>query len=901
MQEMVREASEMEEPILFGQWLRKRRRGLDLTQAELARRAGCAPITIKKLESNQLRPSKDLAGAVIRQLGVGPADVDALVRFARGGPDPGSTPRVSPSGNLPIERTSFIGRERQVAEVCLAIQEHRLVTLVAPGGAGKTRLALEAAEAMLDQFPDGAWFVDLEPISDPALISQAVARVFRLSDGPGRRSFESLSEYLAGRCLLLVLDKCEHLLDDCSHFTDAILRAAAHVKVLATSREALHLPEELVYRVPSLNAPDIHHLPAFEQLTQFESMRLFIERAVLATSSFTVTNENAPAMAEICQRLDGIPLAIELAAARVNSLPVEAISTRLEDRFRLISGGSRNALPQQQILRATIDWSYAMLSPAEKSLLQRLSVFRGGWTADTAEMTYRGGDDAGGDVASLLPKLVNRAMISVDDRARYRMTETVRQYAAEKLMDSEQAGEARDCHLKAILALAEEAEPEIRGGNQILWLDRLDAEVDNLWVAIQWAQERDSESFLRLASALWLFCQIRLGGAEQRDWLFRALILTRHLRSLPRARALARAAYLVRSTSGPEHDDSYAQQAYKLGAELHDQLSTAMALSEIGLSKLHREPDTALTNLQEALGLAKELGEQWLMTEILGDLGWAAQLRNDLDAAQSFFHKAIQQTEISEDRRAAAFCMSTLAFLHLAQGDSSQAERLLQQAWTLTMQLGDKANMLTCRMQGIRLEIFRENYLLAEQLLEDASHRGSASGANRDISSCLMYSALLDCAQGNYSRSAESCQTALKLAQQGGSSFQVSSIFIVLADASRGMGRYDHALDAYRQALMLAQQEGFSELYCPSLQGLACLALVQGQAERAVRLFAGRARLREAVFAEDFFPFMVRERERLMAEARGQLGEKRFKAVWAAAQAMSQAEMLAYALIRPEA
>ncbi len=887
----------MEEPILFGQWLRKRRRELDLTQAELAGRAGCARITIKKLEANQLRPSKELAGAVIRQLGVTSGDVDGFVRFARGGPEPDSRSHVRPSGNLPMERTSFIGRERQVADVCRAIQEQRLVTLVAAGGAGKTRLALEAAEEMLHQFPDGAWFVDLEPISDPALISQAVARVFGLSDGPGRRSFEGLSEYVAGRCLLLILDKCEHLLDDCSQFVNAILRAAPHLKVLATSREALNLPDEHVYRVPSLDAPDVHHLPAFEQLTQFESMRLFIERAVLATPSFAVTNENAPAMAQICQRLDGLPLAIELAAARVNSLPVEAISTRLDDRFRLISGGSRNALPQQQILRATIDWSYAMLPPAEKALLQRLSVFRGGWTADTAEMAYGGADYAGAAVGGVLLKLVNRALISVDERGRYRMTETVRQYAAEKLMDSEQAEEARDCHLRTMLDLAEQAEPEIRGQNQILWLDRLDAEMDNLRVAIHWAQERDGESFLRLASALWLFCQIRLGGAEQREWLFSALALTRSAKSVPRARGLARAASLQRGSGEPGREEAYAQQAYTLSVELHDKLSTAMALSEIGLSKLHREPDAALTHLQDALGFARELGEPWLIAEVLGNLGWAAHLRNALSSAQSFFRKAVQETDVSGDRRAAASGLSTLAFLCLAEGDPSQAEKLLRQAWSLAAQLGDKASLLACRMHGVRLELFRENYLLAEQLLQDASHRARAMGASRDISNCLIYSALLDQAQGCYAHSAESAQTAFALAEQGGNSFQVSNTSIVLGDAYRGLGQYGLAADTYARALALAQQEHFSELYCPCLQAIAALALTRGQAERAVRLFAARARLRDAMFAEDFYPWMAREREQGIAAAREQLGEKRFEAAWAMSQAMSQAELLAYSLL----
>ena len=308
--------------------------------------------------------------------------------------------------NLPQQLTSFVGREREMVEVREALMQSRLVTLTGAGGAGKTRLALQSAADVLSHFPDGIWLAELAPLSNPALVAQTVAGTLRVREESGRGAAEALADHLKGRTALLLLDNCEHVLDAAAGLADALLRACPDVRVLATSREALGVPGEWVYRVPSLPAPDARQSHTADALSQYDAVRLFIDRAVLGEPSFQVTNGNAPAVAQICDRLDGIPLAIELAASRVRTLSPDQIAARLDDRFRLLTGGPRTALPRQQTLKAAIDWGHDLLTDEEKTLLRRLSVFAGGWTLEDAEAVCADpdeegrGDDGGGDVGN---------------------------------------------------------------------------------------------------------------------------------------------------------------------------------------------------------------------------------------------------------------------------------------------------------------------------------------------------------------------------------------------------------------------------------------------------------------------------------------------------------------------
>ncbi|HSG44870.1 MAG TPA: adenylate/guanylate cyclase domain-containing protein, partial [Anaerolineales bacterium] len=373
--------------------------------------------------------------------------------------------------NLPTHLTSFIGRENEIAEVGQDLSEHRLVTLTGSGGTGKTRLSLQVAADMLDSFPKGVWFVELAPITDPELIPQTILTAIGIKEQEGKTPLDLLKEYLSEKRTLIVLDNCEHLISASARVVNELLRAAPKIKVLASSREALGVRGEASYPVPSLTLPNIKHLPAIEHLSQYEAVRLFIDRALLVNPSFEVDKDSAPFLAQICYRLDGIPLAIELAAARVKILSVEQISKRLDDRFRLLTGGARTALPRQQTLRALIDWSYDILGENEQLLLCRLSVFAGGWTLEAAEEVCDGDGIESFDVLDLLSQLVNKSLVVVAERSRsgetrYRMLETIRQYARDKLLEASDADSVREKHLAYFVQLAKQAEPELYRQNQ---------------------------------------------------------------------------------------------------------------------------------------------------------------------------------------------------------------------------------------------------------------------------------------------------------------------------------------------------------------------------------------------------------------------------------------------------
>ena len=378
--------------------------------------------------------------------------------------------------NLPVQLTSFIGRERELAEVKQLLEHHRLVTFTGAGGTGKSRLSLQVAADLMDAYPDGVWLVELAPLTDPRLVPGAVADVLGLREEAGRPLLGTLADVLRTKALLLILDNCEHLIGACAELAEALLRQSTQLRILASSREALGIAGEQPFRVPSLSLPDPRRLSSTTPdlataLSQSEAVRLFIDRVVTIQPHFHVTNRNAPAVAQICHRLDGIPLAIELAAARVKVLPVEQIASRLDDRFRLLTGGSRTALPRQQTLRALIDWSYDLLSETERTLLRRLSVFAGGWTLEAAEAVCAGDGVDEYDVLELLTHLVDKSLALPEEHdgdVRYRLPETVRQYARDRVLEAGEAAPLAERHLAYCLAFSERAEPELWGSNHSL-------------------------------------------------------------------------------------------------------------------------------------------------------------------------------------------------------------------------------------------------------------------------------------------------------------------------------------------------------------------------------------------------------------------------------------------------
>ncbi len=422
--------------------------------------------------------------------------------------------------------------EKEIAHIGDLFKKGRFVTLTGPGGTGKTRLAIQAGRKMLEQYEDGVWLVELGSLSDPELVTQTAARALGIQLSTSPQTLSVVIDYLKPRQCLLIFDNCEHLIAACSGVIHGLLHACPSLSVLLSSREALGIEGEAPMLVPPLSLPDLAQLPAVDDLGQYDSIQLFVERGVTASPSFNLTEKNAPAVAQICERLDGIPLAIELAAARLKILSADEIARRLNDRFRLLTGGSKAALPRYQTLRASLDWSYAMLSEAEKKLLERLSVFAGGWTLEAAEAVGCGEGIDSCDVLDLLSQLVNKSLVKVEvgeeTRTRYGLLETVRQYAQEKLVESGWAGIARSQHQDYYVGLAERVD-QVWGSDQAALLMLLEAELDNIHLAMEWSIEdageepRDPYPGILIASALVFFWCYRGRLLEGLVWLERLI------------------------------------------------------------------------------------------------------------------------------------------------------------------------------------------------------------------------------------------------------------------------------------------------------------------------------------------------------------------------------------------
>ncbi len=424
------------------------------------------------------------------------------------------------TNNLPVQLTSFIGREREIKEARQKLESARLLTLIGPGGTGKTRLSLQLGAEVLPDFADGVWFIELAPLADPALIQQTIASMLGVRAQIGMPLKNIVFDFLREKNLLLIFDNCEHLVEACAQLADEFLHNAPNLKIIASSREALGIGGETIYRVPSLGLPD-QGITSREALVEFEAIQLFLERARAANPRFDLTEKNTSSVAQICRRLDGIPLALELAAARVSVFSAEQIASRLDDRFKLLTGGSRTALPRQQTLRALIDWSYDILSEDERALLRGLSVFAGGWVFEAAEAIC---NDM--DVLNLLTQLVNKSLVTVDEEAdepRYRLLETIRQYARDKLLETGEAARIRDRHLDYYVHLTEKSEQELFGTMALSWVNRLEAEYDNMRAAIEWGMDNNVLAVLRMAGALPNFWFRRGYESEGIKWVEEAL------------------------------------------------------------------------------------------------------------------------------------------------------------------------------------------------------------------------------------------------------------------------------------------------------------------------------------------------------------------------------------------
>ena len=605
----------------------------------------------------------------------------------------------SVSHNLPHQPTNFVGREKQVIEIEEKLLSVRLLTLTGPGGTGKTRLGLQVAANMTEDAIDGAWFIELASVTNPSLVAQAVASTLSIPISGEKTIEESIIENLQSRRILLLFDNCEHLIDSVAQMVDRILKQCVDVKVLATSRENLGVPGEAIYQIPSLTLPDLKQKLPLEVMTQFEAVRLFIDRAEQAKSDFTVTSQNVPAIASICHRLDGIPLAIELAAARVRTLTVAVINEKLDQRFRLLTGGSRTWLPRQQTLRSLIDWSYDLLSEVEKLLLCRLSVFNGGWTLESCEAICAGEPIEGWEILDLIASLVDKSLVAIVVRngtARYQLLETVRAYASDRLSELGGTEQWKDRHLDSFVVFAEQAEAHLTSPNQTEWLDHLEAEHDNIRSALEWSRSSSRcDRQLRLTASLWRFWLTRGYLTEGREQLRVALKNDSKEDATIRLKALIGAGNLARLQHDFQEASELITESLMLSRQQNQTSNIAISLSILGLMAWNQgKLSEALPLLEESLMSYREINDLRGVAATLNNLGMVTWSSGNSESSYQLFQESLTLRRQLRDRVGEAMSLINLGEVSYELGKFQEALTLYQTSLNIQAEIGDRRGLV---------------------------------------------------------------------------------------------------------------------------------------------------------------------------------------------------------------
>jgi predicted ATPase/DNA-binding SARP family transcriptional activator len=764
-----------------------------------------------------------------------------------------------PRHNLPLHLSSFIGRQAELAEVGRLLDRSRLVTLTGPGGCGKTRLALQAARQLLDNFPNGVWLVDLAPLSEPLLVTKAVAAALDVAEVAGEPLMDELLHHLRSLQLLLVLDNCEHLVAAAAELAELLLRHCPTLRILATSREALDIAGEVAWLVPPLSLPELDAELALIAIHHSDAVCLFRERAGAALPAFALTEENAGAVVHICRQLDGIPLAIELAAARVNLLRVEQIAARLDDCFHLLTGGSRTELPRHRTLAATFDWSYDLLAPAEQRLLRALAVFAGGFTLEAAEAVCA---CAGGEgVLELLTQLVNKSLVvgrrAPGHDARYHLLATIRQYALDKLRAAGEVGEVQSRHLAYFLQLAETAEPWLHSEGQLTWLDRLERELDNFRAALGCSLAADSEALaegVSLLKALFSFWEVRGNRAEFRSW-WRLALAERHRAPLPlRVWLLSFASVYDPPLEGYE---ALLEESLKLCLQSEDEPGMARSLDHLGRNALYSgDLRKAESYLSESLALARELSDKYRASEASVFLGMVAICQGDFSLAMEHATRSQDLAREVGDRSMKSVALNMIADVALAQRDYAKAIVVYQQALPLAREVGARVAEAYGLFGLGRVAFSQRDYDRAETFFRESQEAYRAAGDVASGSALLAWMGFAVLGQGD-------CQRAATLLQEGIS-----------------LGH---------------------PLQWPNLRnvwGLARIALAEGHGRQATMLLAAVRPLFETYVIWNM-PVDGDDYQADVALARNQLGEDGFAAAWAEGQALSIDEAIALALQEP--
>ena len=750
--------------------------------------------------------------------------------------------------NLPRELTSFVGRERELAEIWGVLRNARLLTLTGAGGCGKTRLALQAAADALDRWPEGVWWVDLAPVTDQVTLGQALAEALGVRQVSGHSALKAAVAHLSTRRALVLLDNCEHVLDDAAEAVQALLKGCPEATILVTSRAPLDLPAETTWRVPSLSLPDPEASEPLRAVAESDAARLFIERATKVRPDFTVTDATAPALAEICSKLDGIPLAIELAAARVRLLSVEQLADGLSDRFRLLTGGDRTALPRHRTLRASVEWSHDLLSDDERMLLRRLAVFAGGFTLEAAEQVCALDDAAPTGILDVLASLVARSLVIGEERGpamRYRMLQTVREYALERLREADEVATIRDRHRDFFLALAERTAPGLLTRDAQSRLDALDTERPNLNLALEWAIETDGERALRLCVALSFWWRMRGVYAAADATVCRALYAAERNPSSLRARGLWTLASL--RTRGGRYREALdaAQVALAVAEEVDDAPAMAWAIDVIGRIRFGSDP-VGFRPLQErGLELARASGEELCRLSITQNIAIGHAVCGEYDVAERMFDEVRPTIE----QRGYAEILATnwlwKANGYEAMGDAERFFECAERALEAAREIGDSPAEGTVHAHMAMFELAQGRVDEAAERLEASRERVLASGAGLALVSTEYMLAAVQATRGDLDGARSLLEASL--ARDIGHGVHFAWTAAQLADVLRVAGDRDGAEVWARKALEVTERiQSPHTSWC--LEILGRLAVARASWSEAERLLheslAKRSRLK---------------------------------------------------------
>jgi predicted ATPase/class 3 adenylate cyclase/DNA-binding CsgD family transcriptional regulator len=800
--------------------------------------------------------------------------------------------------NLPTQPTTLIGREQEVAAVAhlLRREELRLVTLTGPGGIGKTRLALQVAAEVGDRFADGVYFVNLAPVSDPAFVVPTIAQVLAVKEIAGQSLLEQLQSYLGEKRFLLLLDNFEQVVGAAVQVA-GLLAACPKLKVVVTSRMPLHVQAEQEFAAPPLAVPNPKHVPDLGALSQYEAVALFIARTQAVKPDFQVTSENAPAVAEICVRLDGLPLALELAAARIKLFSPQALLARLGQRLVLLTTGARDAPARQQTLRNTIAWSYDLLTAAEQRLFRRLSLFAGGCTLEEFESVCTTLDAQAGHlldgVASLLDKSLLQQSEQEEGESQISMLETIREFGLEALRESAEAEACHRAYAQYYLALAEETEPHLKGAQQVQWWKRLEREQENLRAALSWLiEQEEGELALRLTASLWWFWNIRGYWSEGERWQEAVLRLPQvQERTARRAKVLLGAGVLA-SQQGHPAARSLLEESVAIFRELADKRGLVEALVRLSRSMYHQSDEHLAGRRlgEESVALAREVGDPWLLANALRNLGIYMSFRDDLKRGRLLLEESVTLFRALHDQQGLSDTLIELVGAMVIAGQATQAAALAEESLALTRALGNRPDLTRALYWVAQIQLFQGETERAVALLEENLALAREQGDKRRIGIAQSTLGGLALYRGDLVAAETCAQESLALSRELRYKTLTAMALSLLGEVKRRQGDLAQARALCTEGLSLAVEAASRNDLGWNLIGLARVAADEGQSEQAARLFGAAE---PCLLHNDMDPLERADYERAVAEVRARLGEEAFAAAWAKGRSMTPEQALA--------